>query len=158
MIHSLISWCAESHTWVCVFVCVYVRECVFVTVWEHKEDELKSTQICSLHLCTRFDSCGVYSMSSPARVHTAFICAFKRVWVHIGSMCVHMHLCAACLMFHLREGLSRYSDQRAAPQLLTLSFVLCNHKALTSDTKTWWRLRFCSSGSQDRLFTLNFLY
>lgn len=62
------------------------------------------------------------------------------ILVHMYSrpMCVCMCLlCAACLMvFYLREGLSRYFDQRAAPQLLTLSFVLYNHKALICDSKT----------------------
>lgn len=60
---------------------------------------------------------------------------------------VHIHLCAACLMvFNLREGLSRYLDQRATSQLLPLSFVLCNHKAPTTDTNTWRRLRYCVTG------------
>lgn len=58
-------------------------------------------------------------------------------------VCVQIHLHAACLMvYNLRQGLFRSSDQRAAPQLLTFSFGLRNHRALTPDTKAWWRLRY----------------
>lgn len=77
--------------------------------------------------------------------------------LHYVCVCLCVHLCASCQMvFNLSEGLSRYSDQRAAPQLLTLLCVLCNHKLLTLK-----RGEGCGTalvGHREVFFTLYFLY
>lgn len=119
-----------THEHICV--CVYSRP------WKHRVKRHKEYRNLSIFW--------VDAMYLPPDVHAANVHVKKCVY-----MCVHnMHLGALWLMvFHLWEGLSRYSDQRAAPQCLTLSFVLSNHKALTSNTKTLWALRCVSGCSRD---------